>query len=189
MAPRHAKPKKKKVPNEKMVREFSALLPCVLTDAEALERGRELAQVDSRIREEEIHAKACKKDLDSRMGHLEVERGRLAYIVRNNKEPRPTQVEGWAVYEAGIYEEVRLDTGEVIPSTRRRLSEDERQENLALGVPLEKTGEPATKTIGKKPPTDDAAAAKVNAKRKTDDPPGMTTFDGTDPEDGPDAAA
>lgn len=122
--------KKRNRVDEKRVNEFAKELPVELTNDELLERGQQLAQVEQRIRDEETHADAVKRDLKARMGNLLVDRARLADIVRRKQEPRPVQCEGWVRFHEGVYEEVRLDTGEIVAGSRRRLSDEEKQDSL-----------------------------------------------------------
>lgn len=114
-------------PREKRLQEFTQELPVLLTEVELLDRGNDLATVDSLIRDEASHAKAVKDELKQRMANLELRRSTLARVVREKREPRPVQCEGWARFAEGIYEVVRIDTGEVVPGTRRRLNDGEAQ--------------------------------------------------------------
>lgn len=122
----------KKYPKPRVMHDFTQELPVKLTDVELLERGNDLAMIDSLIRDEDAHAEAVKKDLKTRLANLEARRANLARVVRDKSEPRPIRCEGIARFDEGIYEAIRTDSGEVVPGTRRRLNELELQGTFDL---------------------------------------------------------
>lgn len=169
-----AKNKKQRI-KEKRVGEVVEELPVRLTPEEFESRARELAQCEIELRDEQEHADTVKKGLKEREGVILVKRSRLSGVVRTGKEPRPVRVERWIRYDEGIYEEVRLDTGEILPGSRRQLSPSERQVDLPL-LERPSADQPLTANIGdrlEKPLTlteakaveEDTKAAKKTSKR------------------------
>lgn len=128
----------KKNKNERRLHVITVELPVKLTQEEMMAKAQQLAQCEIDIQHEKDHADAVKKDLKTREGLLLVKRSTIAGHVRSGEEPRPVQVEAWARFKEGVYEEVRMDTGEVLRQTRRRLMERELQDELPLPPP-EKT--------------------------------------------------
>lgn len=104
------------------------VLPVVLTEEELLARGSQLAQVESRIAEHNIHADMVKKDLKMKESALVAEQSRVASFIRNKAEPREVSVV--AEIHGLEYRETRIDTGEVVFTRPAR--EEEMQGSLDL---------------------------------------------------------
>jgi hypothetical protein len=100
-----------------------------LTDAEALDRGRQLARVIEDFRTEEMKQEAMKREMKFVLAGLEAEHKRISAIVSRGEELRDVEVEERADYSIAEYVRQRMDTGEVLE--RRKLRENERQ------VPME----------------------------------------------------
>lgn len=120
---------------QSVLHETTERLPVKLTEAELLDFGQRLAQVDSDAATHAGHADAVKKELKAKETALDAERSRIAGIVRNKHEPRDVDCHVVAYFETNRAVTVRLDTGEVVPGSERTLSIDERQESLGL-VPV-----------------------------------------------------
>lgn len=123
--------------HEKTTRHFTSLLGVKLTKDELLTRGKQLADIENRIAEEALRAEGVKRDLKAKEASLTAERSRLAGIVSNASENREIDCSGIADFERGVYFEIRMDTGEVLPNSQRRLTDDERQAALKLEKPEE----------------------------------------------------
>lgn len=97
-----------------------------LTQEELLERGQQLAQVDSSLSEHNLHAESVKKELRAKESELQANQARLAMYVRNKSEPR--EIECTIEIRGNVYCEVRNDTGKVI--YERPAQPSEMQANL-----------------------------------------------------------
>lgn len=119
-------------PTGEVLRTKTEELPTKLDDTELIERARELARCASEISIEKEHSQQVKAALKERIAALEAKRGRLSSIVSSGHEPRMTLVECWARYDSNQYEEIRTDTGLVLPGSKRALAPSERQAELNL---------------------------------------------------------
>jgi hypothetical protein len=117
-------------PDDKVLLEAPELLPVPLTRDELLERGQQLAQVESDVAAHNEYAESVKKDLKSKEAALAAERSRLANIVRTKRENRQVGVTHMARWQRNIVEVTRNDTGELLRS--RAIEPHERQKMLDL---------------------------------------------------------
>lgn len=106
----------------KVIRTFTAPLPCVLTDAEIQERGEELAKTEAELVDHNTEAKRIRSDLKEQEAGFRSTIGRLTITINSRAEERPVEVEVRKLSER-LVEEVRLDTGEQI-TTRPATSEE-----------------------------------------------------------------
>jgi hypothetical protein len=113
-----------------LLKTFSKLLACKLTDDELLRYGGELGSVIQDIAEEEDRQASLKQELKARLAGLEAKRTELATKLVRREELRDVEVQPERNYSASRYYEVRLDTGEVI--RERPLSAEERQMGLEI---------------------------------------------------------
>lgn len=109
-------------------RQSSEVLSCVLTDAEMLDRGRQLAESLQDIREEEDRQATAKKEMKDTLESLQKEADRLSAIVRDGREDRTVAVRIDHDEARLMVHKTRLDTGELIAS--RAMTEEERQRAL-----------------------------------------------------------
>lgn len=117
--------KKPQRAEQRIVREEIEPLPVRLTQDELLEFGQQLAQVEQKRHEHDLHADQVKKDLKAKETALDAERARLASIVRNKAEVRDVPVSVVHDYAANEAQWIRSDNGELI--NRRPLAPNERQ--------------------------------------------------------------
>lgn len=119
-----------KLPDDKVLFDAVELLPVPLTREELLDRGQQLAQVESDMSAHNEHAESVKKELKSEEARLSSERARLANIVRTKREPRQVGITGTARWARNLVEIHRVDTNELLRS--RALEAHERQAVLDL---------------------------------------------------------
>lgn len=127
-------------------------LDCDLTDAEKMDKARELARVTTDIAAEMDRQKAIKQQLAARLGELSARQSALAITVNRGVELRAVEVVVLANYDGGVAHAVRTDTGHVIST--RPLEDHERQQPLPVveDVPVVESGEPtATVRFGDRP--------------------------------------
>jgi hypothetical protein len=105
-------------------------LACKLTQEELLDRGQQLARVNSEIDQHETHSKQVKDDLKATESRLDAERAKWAGVVRARAEYRPVEVDMIADFKEGVVREIRTDTGEEVRA--RALTDAERQGKLKL---------------------------------------------------------
>jgi hypothetical protein len=118
---------------QKLLKTFSKLLACKLTDEELLRYGGELGSVIQDIAEEEDRQASLKQELKARLAGLEAKRTELATKLVRREELRDVEVQPERNYDANRYYEIRMDTGEIIKE--RPLSAEERQ----IGLKIEET--------------------------------------------------
>lgn len=99
-----------------------------LTKSEVMDRAKRLANVESELTQHELAEKSAKDSLKAKRTDLENSLRDLARVVRDEAEVRSVRVEIVQDYSAGLYREVRTDTGETIYS--RELTLRERQATL-----------------------------------------------------------
>lgn len=104
------------------------LLPCKLTDEELLKYGGELGAVIQDVTAEEDQQTSLKQDMKARLTSLEAERTALATKITRQEELRNVEVQPAIDFKKGVYQEVRIDTGELI--FERPVTDEERQEYL-----------------------------------------------------------
>jgi hypothetical protein len=117
---------------DNVVRQFTTYLPCRLTDDELRDKGSELAHARETSEKHEAASAEVRKELKDRESMLEGEVSRLARIVRDRQEQRPVCVEVRLAKKAGMVDEVRIDTGEIIAT--RKIADREAQADM-LDVP------------------------------------------------------
>lgn len=122
--------KKKKSSADKLIGDHVEDVPCRITDAEKMKFGERLAQIEQELAEHSTREDELKRQLKATETRLEAERMQISGIVRSGMEPRPVRIEHWALFDSGIYQESREDTGEVLSGRVRPLSDRERQEPL-----------------------------------------------------------
>ena len=115
-------------PDHRRVVILTKSLPCALTEAEELARGRDLARVSEDIQTEETRQADLRAEMKARIAALEAERIRLASVVRRREEWRDVIVH--EIFSGTIVNQVRIDTGEEIAT--REMTESERQGLLPL---------------------------------------------------------
>lgn len=115
--------------DSKLVAETVRLLPVALTHEELLDRARQLAECEERLREEEDRAAQVKADLKNRETAILADRSRLAAVVRTRQEPRDIQCQVRENYVRNVRTVTRTDTGATVEE--RALTLEERQ--LELG--------------------------------------------------------
>lgn len=108
-------------------------LLCKLTQDELLRAGDEFARTHEQLGRHNDHAKMLKADLKAKETRLEDSVAIIADRIRTKSELREVDVECVTDYVVNAYYEVRRDTSEEIPGSRRSLSQDERQQELGLG--------------------------------------------------------
>jgi hypothetical protein len=111
-----------------VVRRFNTMLPCRLTDDETRERGSSLAHSREASEKHALHSAEVRKGLKEHEGILDGEVSRLARIVRERSEHREVTVEVRMTSKAGMVDEVRVDTGEVIAT--RKIADREAQAEM-----------------------------------------------------------
>ena len=114
----------------KTLKPITKFLPCKLTDQELLDYGAELGSTIQDISAEEARQTSMKTELKARMTALEAKSAELSTKITRQEELRDVKVEPRLDFKAGIYREVRTDTGEVI--RERPITDDERQEELEI---------------------------------------------------------
>lgn len=122
-------------------------LECVLTQAETLARGDEMAAAELEIED----LKQKRKGLNGAIADLSETRGRLAKAIDTGKETRSVMCEWTPDFKARTKTLHRSDTGEVVD--QRALAPGEAQTGLTFGS----AGGPADD--GDDPPSDVAPAA------------------------------
>lgn len=115
--------------DSKLVAETVRLLPVALTHEELLDRARQLAECEERLREEEDRAAQVKADHKNREAAILADRSRLAAVVRTRQEPRDVQCQVRENYVRNVRTVTRTDTGATVEE--RALTLEERQ--LELG--------------------------------------------------------
>jgi hypothetical protein len=118
---------------------YTSTLPVKLTEEEAKERAKALAQLCQDITAEEARATDVKAQLKARLTQLEGRRSELSIIVAREEEMRPIACEVIADYENNKAIILRTDTGVIL--SVRPLTDTERQSRL----PLEPEPAPGTK--------------------------------------------
>lgn len=98
------------------------LLQVRLSDAELLDWGQRLAQVEVDLREHQLRAKAVRKELKEEEAKLKAIRSSLAGVVRSKEEARPVEIQSY-LSARGQVEDIRTDTGEVVRTRPAREGE------------------------------------------------------------------
>lgn len=110
------------------VEKHQQVLKVLLTPEEVADRADRAAQhLQDRDAKVEEH-KAASKHAKAVVEAIEGEMRRLSHEVRTRSTYKPVDCERRYVYDKGIYQEVRLDTGEVI--VQRKLTAEEAQMEL-----------------------------------------------------------
>jgi hypothetical protein len=113
---------------DSVVRRFNTMLPCRLTEDELRERGSALAHAREAHERFEGEAAEARKKLKEQAELLDGDVSRLARIVRDRSEHREVTVEVRLTAKAGMVDEVRTDTGEVIAN--RKIADREAQADM-----------------------------------------------------------
>ena len=113
-----------------LLKPYTKLLACKLTDDELLRYGGELGSVIQDIAEEEERQASLKQELKARLAGLEDKRTELATKLVRREELRDVDVQPERNYAAGRYYEIRMDNGEIIKE--RSLTAEERQIGLQI---------------------------------------------------------
>ncbi|MEE9905533.1 MAG: hypothetical protein K4305_08945 [Chlorobium sp.] len=107
---------------------FRETLPCLLTDGEKIEKGRELSGLIATIGDLQVqkkaHADRLKKEIE---GH-EVEVEDISKIIRDGFEFRMVECIEERDYEKMMIHVIRTDCGSIVRS--RAMTIDERQESM-----------------------------------------------------------
>lgn len=109
---------------------FTRQLSVKLTKEELLEKGDEMASVNELIQTETEDQATLKQEMKARISELEGRRNKLSALISRKSELRLVDVEPVLNFEAGMYSETRLDTGEVI--FERKLNEEELQVKMRM---------------------------------------------------------
>lgn len=117
------KPQVVRTTGMKRVMEGMQELPVELTDADVIARATSLAHLEDAERKSTLEFDKHKSAHKAEVERIAEERSRLLRAIRDREEPRPVKIEGWAMFETRLYEERRIDTGEVI-NTRALLNEE-----------------------------------------------------------------
>lgn len=99
-------------------------LPCALTDVELRRFGDELAVAVQDTDTEEDRQKQIKAEMKARVDELTARKARLALTISRREEYRDVEVQ-FLIDVAGIVQEVRTDTGEILRT--RPVADEERQ--------------------------------------------------------------
>jgi hypothetical protein len=111
---------------------FETVLKCQLTEDELRVKGAALADaIEEGLRAEEEFA-GVKQQYKARIDGAAAKASMLSSVIRSKSEMRLTKCERVYDFELGLYLERRTDTGEVLPGSRRDLTEAERQQELGL---------------------------------------------------------
>jgi hypothetical protein len=105
-------------------------LKCVLTEAELLQAGRDMADAQNNVQELEAEADDWKSQHKAKMTVAEGRVSIKAGMIRSGYEYRAVPCEIIKDFDAAVIVTIRLDTSETIDS--RNMTESERQMGLAL---------------------------------------------------------
>lgn len=119
--------KEKPIPDTK-VQNFGQSLRVQLTPDEVADRADRAACKIAERDDHEAQAKAAQKHAKSTIEQYDAEIRNLSNEVRNRSTYRTVECERQYDYRAGMYREIRLDTGEVV--LERRLTAAESQPEL-----------------------------------------------------------
>lgn len=108
-----------------------------LTEAELRGYSDELARVTTQYFETEAEKKSVMASFKDKLDKMDLDTRVLSRVISTRREMRPVECEWTRDYEAQMTFLYRLDTGEMID--KRRLTEDELQEQLPLPEPPEGT--------------------------------------------------
>lgn len=100
-------------------------LPVALTTEEKVQYGRNLANLHHEYVSVEISKKVAADEYKTRLEHLDARITSLARIVRNGEEHREVECHWRYLFEGGVKELVRMDTGEIV--TTEKIDDKERQ--------------------------------------------------------------
>jgi hypothetical protein len=114
----------------KVQKKFTKLLPCKLTHDELLQYGNDLGSVIQDMQTEEDKQTSLKTELKARLATLESQKTELATKITRKEELRDIEVESRLNFASGTYQEIRLDTDEIV--SERPLLPEEQQENIDL---------------------------------------------------------
>jgi len=137
-------------PPTQELRRYTKPLACDLVEADYARLGRDLAAVLDQLDAALAREESVKKELKATNARIEARRSEIAQKLRSGIETRDVEVV-ICVSEAGVVQEIRADTGEML-ITRAAL-DSERQMLLELHPPAD--GEPGR--------TDEDAAAATAA--------------------------
>jgi len=106
------------------------LLPCVLTETEKMERGRQLADLEYAKAEIERAKKTANDRFKDELTATELAIEKTTVIVRAGEENRDVECEWRKNWDVMIKSLIRLDTGEIVETAAIR--EEERQRDLPI---------------------------------------------------------
>jgi len=116
------------------VRRYTKPLPCDLVEADYARLGRELAGVLDELDAALAREESVKKELKAANARIEARRSEIAQKLRGGAETRDVEVV-CRTTEAGVVQEIRSDTGEVLVT--RPAQDSERQMLLELHPPAD----------------------------------------------------
>lgn len=90
------------------------MLQVRLADADYLARAKEMANLQQRLREHEAEAEEQKKALKKAGDGIAKEVERLSHVLLTSSEPQEVTVVAYANFVTNMFEEVRMDTSEVV---------------------------------------------------------------------------
>lgn len=118
--------------DENRMERTTRILTCELTTQEITQRGERLAALCEQIEQAKDDLASNVKDERERIKALELDRGKLAYIVIHGVEERPVECMTTFDYRTLSVYTVRTDTGEELD--RRPMTEQERQRELPINA-------------------------------------------------------
>lgn len=119
---------------DKKRKEVKMELACALTIDDLLRLAQDFARLHADLGAHDTHASMVKADLKAKETRLTDAIAQVAEKIRTKKELREVVVAQVQDFLANAYYEVREDTFEEIPGSRRPLSAKERQAELGLPV-------------------------------------------------------
>ncbi len=113
-------------------------LPCRLTEAEQIARGRALAKAIADVTVLKSRQQSVAQQLKAEAAALDAERDKLSEVVSSGTELREVETEDQVNFLTGRFTRRRLDTDEVL--IERALTPDEAQLSMERGMELVPSG-------------------------------------------------
>lgn len=122
-------------PRKEILKSFTQMLPCDLTDEQQKDRGVQLAHAEGDLEAFLLEAKAERAAIRDKKKEKELLVHNLAETVRTKKEEREVECYLRASKRDGWVDVFRTDTKEIV--TSRKSSDDENQVTIPFNVPDE----------------------------------------------------
>ncbi len=116
--------------DKKQLGKFFQELPVKLKDGELLERAKKAGDIHQELQRHIAEADVVKRRLRQKEAELTEAMDALLDILKTGEERREVEVEAWANFRTGRFQEVRTDTLDVI--SERELRPEERQGEFDL---------------------------------------------------------